>query len=93
MSNNETHNALDILMSSLKHVEDSLNVKLPEMEHAIQALTSIMTDLDARVNSQESLIGLLLSESPAYQKYLKSQDNDNNSSPINGNKTRGKIVF
>jgi hypothetical protein len=96
---NEANEMLNVLMSSLKTVEEALNTKLPDMDHAINALTSIMTEMEARLTQQDSILSMLLAESPSYNELLKKENPEhassaaNPTSPSNESKKRGQIIF
>ena len=92
------------LSETLSLVEHALKVKLPDLEQAVVAMATVIGELEAVRQKHESLIGLLLSESPLYQQYKESQQkesesNGNASSPLStstpqtGKKTHGKIKF
>lgn len=89
MANNENENqSMSSLMSCLEVIESSLSEKLPEMDHAIQALTTIVTEIDSRLNNQESILAMLLSKCSSSNEGASSS----NSSLENG-KPRGKVIF
>ena len=89
MADNENENqSMSSLMSCLEVIESSLSEKLPEMDHAIQALTTIVTEIDSRLSNQESILAMLLSE----RSSSNGSVNGSNSSSENG-KPRGKVIF
>jgi hypothetical protein len=93
MEHNEV-NPVESLISSIKSIEISVNSKIPEMDHAIQALTTIITELEARITQQESIIAVLLSESSVYRKLKTSSSDDSlNTPPLAERRTRGKLQF
>jgi hypothetical protein len=61
------------LNETLKLVEHALKVRLPDLEQAVVAMASVIGELEADRQKNESLIGILLSESPLYQQYRESQ--------------------
>lgn len=95
----KTEAAVEKIMESLSVVESVLSNRIPDLERAVVALTSVVGELENKIAHQDSLIALLIAESPTYKKYLEDA-NDSNAeteaikpTPKAGSKSRGKIAL